>query len=302
MGLDLFNNFRSIQHLFEQASDTLSLSFKRLLFEGPEEELQLTMNTQPALLLTSVAVHRVLNEECGFVPRAASGHSVGEYAALVGADVLSFEDALIAVRKRGQAMQEAVPAGDGGMVAVLGLDLVDIEKICHWAIRESQAGTIEAANINAPGQIVISGHKKALDWLVANFAPEKCGISSGRVKFIPLKVSAPFHCSLMKPAQKVMAQHFSSISFRDAQYPVVQNVLGQSETKKDRLREQVIQQISAPVRWIDCVKTLESYSDLAVELGWGKILSGLNKKISDKIKTVSISTAADVKEFSRNGF
>lgn len=301
MGLDLFNNFKISQILFEEASDALSINFKRLLFEGPEQDLQLTMNTQPALLLTSVAAHRIAENECGFIPQAASGHSVGEYAALVGAQVLTFSQAMKAVRARGQAMQDSVPVGMGGMVATLGLELKDVETVCRWAVTESGLGAVEVANINAPGQVVISGHKAALDWLVANFSPEKCGITAARAKFIPLKVSAPFHCSLMKKAQDVMKDHFEDVVFQDAKFPVVQNVTGKPETSGTIIKKQLVAQISAPVQWIQCVKSLESYSDVALELGWGKVLNGLNKKISEKIKTISVSTLDDIKEVSRHG-
>jgi [acyl-carrier-protein] S-malonyltransferase len=201
MGRFLYDEFTAVHPIFEEASDALHVDLKKLCFEGRDADLALTENTQPCLLLVSSATHRVLADEFGFAPKMMAGHSIGEYAAVVAAASLGFADAIRAVRRRGQAMQSAVPVGVGGMTAVMGLNAEQILKLCKWAETESGDGPIEPANINAPGQIVISGKKSALDWLQANFKPEVFP-DFPRVKFIPLKVSAPFHCSLMKPAQE----------------------------------------------------------------------------------------------------
>jgi [acyl-carrier-protein] S-malonyltransferase len=295
MGRDFFDNFSYIKALFEEASDTLSLDFRKLLFKGPDDVLQLTANTQPALLLVSVGAHRVLQEEAGFSPLAGAGHSVGEYAALVGAGVVPFAQALRAVRIRGEAMQSAVPVNTGGMVAVLGPDEADVQKICSWAMAQSHERPIEIANINAPGQTVISGNKKALDWLVDNFNAEAAGMSGKRAKFIPLKVSAPFHCSLMKPAEEALRAHLKSVPFHEAIYPVVQNFNAQTVVSANELKENLIRQVSAPVRWIECVHRLAHQAPVICELGHGKVLTGLIKKINPELRVLPVSDINDLK-------
>jgi [acyl-carrier-protein] S-malonyltransferase len=296
MAKDFFDNFNSVKALFEEASDTLSLDFKKLLFTGPDEILQMTANTQPALLLSSVVAFRVLQDEIGFRPVASAGHSVGEYAALTVAKVLSFQEALRAVRLRGEAMQTAVPLNTGGMVAVMGLEPQEIEQVCKWAMAQSDQSPVEIANLNAPGQIVISGNKKALDWLVTNLNAEAAGLPAKRAKFIPLKVSAPFHCSMMKPAEEVMRAHFQTIPFEDAQEPVVQNYCAKAVTAGKELKENLIRQISAPVRWIECVQALRGFADVALEIGHGRVLAGLLKKIDPQIQVLPVSTIAELKE------
>ncbi len=302
MGKFLYDNFKEAQHLFEEASDTLSIDMKKLCFEGSESELALTYNTQPALLLVSSCYDQVLRTQFPITFKMTAGHSVGEYASLVQAKSLSFYDGLRAVRKRGQAMQEAVPVGQGGMAAVMGLTPDQITQLCRWAEEKSGFSPVEPANFNCPGQTVISGHKKALDWLQENISKDIFAEPPKRLKLIPLKVSAPFHCSLMKPAQEVMSQFFNDIEFQEAELPVIQNFTAQATTSKQQLKENIIQQISGPVRWTETIEgCLESAVTKCLELGAGKVISGLVKKIAgDKIQTYNINSIDELREFEKN--
>lgn len=298
MGKFLYDNFPVAKELFEEASDTLSVDFKKLCFDGPESDLALTHNTQPCLLLVSTATSRVLNSLAPFNPVASAGHSIGEYAALVATGTIPFTDALVAVRKRGEYMQSAVPVGKGAMAAVMGVTPEQMKEICQWAERESGLGPIEPANYNAPGQIVASGQKEAVDWLAKNYSPDALsGEKPRRVKFIPLKVSAPFHCSMMKPAEEKMRKTLVDIPFADAAYPVVQNFTAEAVKEGNILRENLIRQISAPVRWVECVERLvQMGSQRVVELGCGKVLSGLAKKIdSTHLQTFNINSIEELK-------
>ena len=277
MGQFLFDNFKTAKTLFEEASDTLSLDFKKLCFNGDEKELALTHNTQPALLLVSTCYSQVLQEVSPIDFKFTAGHSVGEYAALVHSKVLKFSDAIRAVRKRGQEMQSAVPVGQGGMVAVLGLDSEQVNKMILWSKEKSQLGPIECANFNSPGQIVISGDKQALDWLVSNLDKEIFSPAPRRLKLIPLKVSAPFHCSLMKPAQDAMQTFFEDIVFSNAETPVVQNTIASAETDPNNIKVNLTQQISSSVNWHPSIDWMSSQGvEKYLELGHGKVLSGLN--------------------------
>lgn len=295
MGKFLYEEFPVVRRLFEEASDTLSVNFKNLCFDGSEADLGLTENTQPALLLVSFAGFAVLRDECGFAPAAAAGHSVGEYAAVVAAGALPFADAVKAVRLRGQAMQSAVPVGRGGMTAVLNLAPDQVAALCDFATKAGH-GPVSPANINAPGQIVISGAKPALDWLSANYKPEVFP-DFPRAKLIPLKVSAPFHCALMKPAEDTMRIVLGEMKFGDATLPVVQNVTATAVTAGDELRGNLISQVCAPVRWIECVRELIARgSDRAIEVGSGKVLAGLVKKIdSANLRTFNINSLEELR-------
>jgi len=296
MGKFLFENFKEAKHLFEEASDTLSIDFKKLCFDGPESDLALTENTQPALLLVSTATHQVLQATSDFKPQAACGHSIGEYAAVVGSGALKFSDALKAVRKRGEFMQSAVPVGTGAMAAVMNLSPEQVQTVCIKATQESKAGVVEPANFNTPGQIVISGSKGAVDWLMQHFDPSWTP-GANRVKFIPLNVSAPFHCSLMKPAEEKMQKVLNDLPFQKASYPVVQNVNAKAETEGSNIRNNLVLQISRPVRWIECVMELKKMGHTKlIELGAGKVASGLVKKIdSETLSTFTINSLEDLK-------
>jgi [acyl-carrier-protein] S-malonyltransferase len=295
MGKFLCEEFATARRTFEEASDALRIDLKKLCFEGSEADLAMTENTQPCLVLVSTATYRVLSEEFGFQPKAAAGHSVGEYAAAVAAGSLPFASAMKAVRLRGEAMQSAVPAGQGGMTAVMGLEPQQVFELCRWAETGSGEKPVSPANINAPGQIVISGKKSVLDWISANYKADLFG--GARVKFIPLKVSAPFHCAMMKPAEEKMAAVLGEMAFQEAKFPVVQNVTAEPVREAAQLRANLVKQVSAPVRWIECVqKLVQMGADRGLECGSGKVLAGLVKKIEgEKLKVFNINSLADLK-------
>lgn len=296
MGKFLYEEFTSARQAFEEASDALHMDFRKLCFEGSEADLALTENTQPCLLLVSTATYRVLAEEFGFAPSVAAGHSIGEYAAVVAAGAMQFADAMKAVRRRGQAMQSAVPVGIGGMTAVMGLEPEQVFELCRWTEKETGQSPVQPANINAPGQIVISGRKTLLDWVAQNFKPEMFA-NAPRVKFIALKVSAPFHCSMMKPAQEVMAQVLGETAFQDGKFPVVQNVNAEPSTSAEQIRKNLIEQVSAPVRWIECVRKVKALgADRGIEVGCGRVITGLVKKIdSEGIKIFNVNSLEELK-------
>lgn len=296
MGKFLYDEFKIAKETFEEGSDALHQDLKKLCFESSEADLALTENTQPALVLVSTVTFRVLQNEIGFKPEIAAGHSVGEYSAVVAAQGMDLASAIKAVRVRGQAMQSAVPVGVGGMTAVMGLDAAQINQLCAWAEKASGDGPIQAANINAPGQIVISGKKSVLDYAAANFKPEAIGLSGVRVKFIPLKVSAPFHSSLMKPAEEKMAIVLGDTRFTKTRFPVVQNVTADGTDDPETLRNNLVTQISAPVRWIECVeKIVAKGATSALEVGTGKVIAGLVKKIAPGLPCLSINSIEDLK-------
>jgi [acyl-carrier-protein] S-malonyltransferase len=308
MGKFLHDNFKLAQETFEEASDTLQIDFKKLCFEGSEQDLALTENTQPCLLLVSTATQRVLTSQFGVKPNQAAGHSIGEYAALVAAGVLSFAPALRAVRIRGQAMQSAVPVGQGGMVAVMGLENAQVEKLCEYVVQESQHSPLSPANFNCPGQVVISGSARCIEWLKTQFKVENLFPEARRVKLIPLQVSAPFHCAMMKPAEEKMREVLTSIEFKNADFPIVQNFSAKAHTAGTELRENLIRQVSAPVRWtqsMEFVKTKSSGVTLAFECGTGKVLAGLLKKIDSEafrvFNTTNLEELENIEKFIKTG-
>ncbi|MDX9731989.1 MAG: ACP S-malonyltransferase [Bdellovibrionales bacterium] len=286
MGRFLFDEFADARMIFEEAGDTLKQDFKKLCFEGPEADLQLTENTQPALLLVSTATYLVVSSLMPFKARAAAGHSIGEYAALVAAGTLSFTDALRAVRTRGQAMQRAVPVGQGAMCAVLGLSDEAVRKLCTLVEEQSGEKPLEPANFNSPGQVVVSGSAKAVEWLRANVKQEwmlenMASDAGARVKLIPLAVSAPFHCSLMKPAEEEMRDVLTATPFAAPAFAVVQNLTASPSSDVETIRERLIGQISGSVLWTQCQEELMHMEIFNyVEFGAGKVLAGLAKKIA----------------------
>ncbi len=295
MGKSYFDQFKIAQDTFKEASENLSIDLAQLCFEGPPSELALTQNTQPALLCVSTAIYRVLNTEFGFKPQIAAGHSIGEYAAMVATGALDFKTAIKAVRLRGHAMQEAVPIGNGGMVAVIGLEDHQVKHICEWAEKESGCAPLVPANYNCPGQVVISGNKKTIDYLISNFDASKFAGFPTRVKLMPLNVSAPFHCSLMRPAEVRMMTFFSTVNFQRPAFPIVQNVSAQAETNPEVLKNQLVSQVSAPVRWTESVKTVTALGvNTIVEIGHGKVLAGLIKKISPDQLVLTTQDATDL--------
>lgn len=297
MGKFLHSEFAIARETFEEASEAIKFKLAPLCFDGADSDINLTENTQPALLTVSTATYRVLKQIAPFNPVASAGHSVGEYAAVVNSGALLFTDAVRAVRRRGELMQSAVPVGVGGMAATLGLEADQVKAICAWVKKANPNWVLEPANFNAPGQIVISGHQEALDWLQANFKPDAFSGAPARLKMIPLKVSAPFHCSLMTPAETGMAKFLESVTFLNSDYPVVQNVTAQPQTNSATLKADLIRQISAPVRWVECVKRLEKFgASRLIEVGCGKVLNGLAKKISpDTLTTLNINSLGELK-------
>ncbi|MBX7232138.1 MAG: ACP S-malonyltransferase [Bdellovibrionales bacterium] len=294
MGKFLYEEFKEAKWTFEEASDALSLDMKTLCFSAAESDLALTMNTQPALLTVSVATYRTLAKTFGFNPVVSAGHSVGEFAAVVTSGGMGFADALRAVRFRGERMQEAVPVGVGAMVAVLGSSVEQVHQLCEWVKEVCPEGLVEPANYNAPGQIVLSGKKIALDWLQNHYSD--CPEMPTRIKFIPLKVSAPFHCSLMKSAEESLGKLLKTMSFYDISRAVVQNYNAKPVKEGEVLRQNLISQVSAPVRWIECVQEIKQISGTHfVEVGCGKILAGLVKKIDSNIVTYGTNHLEDLK-------
>ncbi len=296
MGKFLYSDFKIAKETFEEASEAISLDLKKLCFDSADSDLALTENTQPALLCVSTAAQRVLRQETSVPVLAAAGHSIGEYAALVAAESIHFSEAMKAVRRRGQAMQSAVPRGEGGMVACLGLDDIQVRWMCEWVEKESGIKPLSPANFNSPGQVVISGSQKAIDWLKTNFKAESVPGSPKRAKLIPLNVSAPFHCSLMKPAEDVMRDVLTSMTFKDSKFPIYQNFTAQPVSKADSLRENLIRQVSAPVLWTQSIETMKLKNlTTMIECGHGTVLKGLLKKIDEGFKVYSLSSLDDLK-------
>jgi [acyl-carrier-protein] S-malonyltransferase len=288
MGKALFEEFAICRETFQQADEALGYALSRLCFEGPEDQLLLTENAQPAILATSVAAWRALDSE-GVTASYAAGHSLGEYSAHVAAGTISFSDALRTVRRRGRYMQEAVPLGEGAMAAVLGLDVDPIASACDDATRELGGRVVTPANLNAPGQIVIAGHADA----VAR-AGELCK-ARGAKRVIPLAVSAPFHCPLMKPAEERLAPELRTLHVQDPAIPVIANVDATPKTTAPDAIEALIRQVSSPVRWEGVVRRLiADGAGQFVELGPGSVLSGLVKKIDRSAAVMNVEDAASL--------
>jgi len=285
MGKDLAEKFAAARQVFEEADDALDFAISRLCFDGPAEELQLTENTQPAILTVSVAAFRALQEAGMAAPAFVAGHSLGEYSALVTAGALSLSDAVRTVRARGRYMQEAVPVGTGAMAAVLGAELSEIGRICTEVSRDQ---VCSIANLNSPSQAVIAGNTEAVDRAVE--------LLSGVAKrVIKLKVSAPFHCALMKPAQDRLAADLEELNFSEPAIPVVTNVDARVTGAPDELRDALVRQVSSPVRWVESMQLLiEQGVDTFVEVGPGKVLSGLMRQISRDVKTLNVEDAASL--------
>lgn len=292
MGRDLHGNFAVARMVFEEADAALGFPLSRLCFEGPEDQLRLTEFTQPAIVTVSVAAERVLRGE-GIAPTVVAGHSLGEYAALVSAGVLRFSDAVCAVHARGRFMQDAVPAGQGAMAAVLGLPAGEVQRICAEAQGQARTSAqpelatgavVAAANLNAPTQTVISGTVAAVEHASTLLK------AAGAKRVVPLPVSAPFHCALMQPAQDRLAPLLEEIAFADAGVPVVPNVLAQPETHGAQLRAALIAQVTGAVRWVESIETMRAQFAPAcwVEVGPGKVLSGLLRQIDRGLTVLNV--------------
>lgn len=287
MGKDLFDNFAASREVFEEADEALGFSLSEMCFAGTAEDLALTANTQPAILTVSVAAFRAMETEGFPQPDFVAGHSLGEYSALVAAGALSFTDAVQTVRNRGTYMQEAVPVGVGAMAAILGLPLETVEVACD----EAAEGEICApANINSPAQIVIAGNAEAVDRAIELLKQR------GAKRAIKLNVSAPFHCDLMLPAQERLAADLANIEFRDLRFPIIENVTADANAKGERVRTALTEQVSSPVRWAQSVETLLAEEvETFVEVGTGKVLSGLVRQINRDVRSLNVENTESLK-------
>jgi [acyl-carrier-protein] S-malonyltransferase len=287
MGRDLADAFPVARHTFAEADECLGAALSRLCFEGPADDLALTEHAQPAILTTSVAAFRVLQEEAGLAPRALAGHSLGEWSALVVAGALSLGDAVRCVRERGRLMQSAVPVGEGAMAALLGIDADAALALCREA---ADGDVLTPANLNGGGQVVIAGHTAAVDRAIA------IG-SERRVRVQKLAVSAPFHCALMRPAADGLRDVLAGIRFAEPAMPIVSSVDAQPIAGATGLAELLVRQVTAPVRWEDAARRLADYEPaIALETGPGRVLSGLMKRI---VPTVPATPVGDVEGVAR---
>lgn len=290
MGSEFYNKFSTVKKIFEEADEKLNFRLSKIILEGPSDQLQLTANTQPAILTVSYSIFKVIKDEFNFnfsKFEFFAGHSLGEYSALVTSDSLNFVDAVYLLHERGKAMQEAVPVGEGSMAAILGLKIDDLKSL----LQDEKKGICEIANDNADGQVIVSGAKKAVDNFL-NLLSEK------KIKYIPLKVSAPFHCSLMKPAAKVMAEKIKNVSFKNPRFKIINNVTAYEETDASIIKKLLVDQIYSTVKWRESLiymakKGIKNF----IEIGPGKVLSGMVKRtIKDKNSNCfSINSIADIK-------
>ncbi len=287
MGKELFDNFSVAKQVFQEADDTLHFSISALCFKGPEDALKLTENTQPAVLTASIGALKVLEAEKGMSFQFTAGHSLGEYSALVASGALAFSEAVKTVRLRGKFMQEAVPVGQGAMAAVLGMEKEQIEELCETC---SSGEVLAPANFNCPGQIVIAGHSKAVERAMERIKRE------GK-KAVLLPVSAPFHSPLMRPAGERLEKALEQISVGDLRIPVVTNVEAEVNAEKDRVKGLLVAQVSSPVRWEESMrKMIEKGIEQIVEIGPGKVLSGLMKRIDNRIETRNLEDLQTLKK------
>jgi [acyl-carrier-protein] S-malonyltransferase len=288
MGAELSQNFPVARRVFDEADEALGFSLSKLCFEGPEDDLRLTANTQPALVTCAIAALRVFETDFGIAPVAAAGHSLGEYSALVSAGAISFFDAVRAVRERGRLMQEATPAGLGAMAALIGLEPEAVNEVCA-AVSEGDQLAVPA-NLNAPGQIVIAGHAAAVRRAI-DIAKER-----GATMSVELKVSAPFHCTLMKPAQDGMTPILRGLKISPLKFPVIANVTAAPNSDASKVAELLIAQITAPVRWAESMEQLGKLGVTdAIEFGCGKVLMGLMRRINKNIRVRPLEDLASTK-------
>lgn len=284
MGKDFFDRSPAAKDVFAEANEVLGYDLASLCFQGPEEDLKLTANTQPAILTVAVAALRVMQAEREIAPLAAAGHSLGEYGALVAAGGLRFRDAVRLVHLRGRFMQEAVPVGVGAMAAIMGLSPAEVENLCQEA---AQGEILSPANFNSPGQIAVSGHAAAVKRAV-----EIVSKQAGK-KAVLLPVSAPFHCPLMKPAAERLREAFAPVETGELKFPVISNVEADLYPGKDRVKELLFRQVDHPVRWEESMQKMVSLGpELVVEVGPGKVLSGLMRRIRKEIPTANVEDGA----------
>lgn len=285
---ELAAEFPVVQATFAEASEVLGYDLWALVQSGAQEEINLTERTQPLLLTASVAVWRVWQEKNGAQPALMAGHSLGEWSALVCAGVVAFKDAVKLVQQRGKFMQEAVPAGQGAMAAIIGLDDALIIEACKKA---EQGEVVSAVNFNSPGQVVIAGSAAAVER-----ASALCK-EAGAKRALPLPVSAPFHTELMRPAAERLAEQISTTEFSAPTIPVVHNVTAETESDPEKIKALMIEQIYSPVRWVECVNAMvQKGISTTLECGPGKVLSGLNKRISADVNTVSVEKPEELQQ------
>ena len=292
MGKELADAFPLAKYTFQEIDDSLNQKLSQMMFAGAPEDLNLTENTQPALMAASLAVTRVLEEQGGFKlaekARYVAGHSLGEYSAHAAVKTFGLPDTARLLKIRGSAMQKAVPVGIGAMAAFLGIDFAEAEAI---ALEAAQGQVCSAANDNAPGQVVLSGHKEAIERAI------EIGKARGVKKAVLLPVSAPFHCALMQPAADAMETALSKTNIQPPTVPVVTNISVQPEIESDRIRDLLVEQVTGTVRWRESILWMAGQGiDTMIELGTGKVLAGLVKRIAPDVKTMSVSTPQDVEE------
>ncbi len=291
MGKDLYDNFDLVKKIFTEADECLKYDISKFILDGPAEKLQLTENTQPAILTVSYSIFKVFKEEFGLNLKKFSqfaGHSLGEYSALVCAESLDFKDAIYLLHQRGKAMQNAVPVGQGMMSAVLGMELNELKDLIE---KQENKGVCEIANDNAKGQIIISGDKKSVSLIQSELKNKK-------IKTIPLKVSAPFHCTLMKPAAKIMSEKIKNTNFKKPSHKIINNVTAQEVKEPEEIKKLLIDQIFSTVRWRESIINIsKSGVQNFVEIGPGKALSGMVKRTLTVNSCFSINTIDDIKNY-----
>ncbi len=290
MGSEFYNNFNLVKEIYNKADEKLNFKISKIILEGPEDKLQLTQNTQPAILTVSYSIFKVLKDEFGFDInkfKYFAGHSLGEYSALVSSESLDFEDAVYLLHERGKAMQNAVPIGKGSMLAVLGLETVEIQNLIEK--EKNKIEVCEIANDNALGQVIISGNKKCVE-TIQNILREK------KIKTIPLKVSAPFHCSLMKKASEDMSEKIRNTLFKKPLFRIINNVDAKVEIDPSKIKKKLIDQIFSTVKWRESIIFMEkSGVKNFIEIGPGKALCGMVKRTVKDVNCFSINSIADIK-------
>lgn len=285
MGKDFYDKFESVRKFYSDADKSLGYSLSDIMFNGPESDLKLTQNTQPALVTMSASVWALIKEKVQ--PVFFAGHSLGEYTAIYASGGLSFEDTVKAVHNRGKFMQSAVPVGEGAMSAVLGISEEVLVEVCSNISKDGYI--VEPANFNCPGQIVIAGSKNAVD-----FAGEELK-KAGAKRVIALPVSAPFHCSLMQPAKNAMAEYLNNVTINDLNIPVINNIDAEEEKAGDMVKDTLIRQVAGTVQWTKSIEKMVSCGVTTfIEVGAGSVLTGLIKKINKTVETINISTVDDL--------
>ena len=291
MGSEFYNNFKIVKKIFSEADEKLNFPISKVILEGPEDQLQLTQNTQPAILTVSYSIFKVLKNEFNFDFKKFkyfAGHSLGEYSALVCSDALNFDDALYLLNERGKAMQEAVPVGQGSMIAVLGAKINEVINLIQT--RDIKNGICEIANDNAEGQVIISGDKVSVEKFQTTLKEKK-------IKSIPLKVSAPFHCSLMKPAADIMKEKINNIKFNNPTIEIVNNVTAKPEKNAENIKRLLIKQIFSTVKWRESIINMSKANVTNyIEIGPGKVLTGMAKRTIKNVNCFSINSIADIEK------